>query len=236
MKEYDYTDVRDALRKIADPETAEHSQRFFKTGPGEYAEGDQFLGIRVPNIRKKARKFKDLSLNETEKLLQSEYHEERLCALIILVEKSKKTTPAELQKLFELYLNNTTHINNWDLVDTSAEHIVGAYLTDKDRQVLYRLAQSDSLWERRIAIMSTFHFIKNNEFEDTLALAEKLLGDEHDLIHKAVGWMLREVGNRSRPTEEAFLEKHLHHMPRTMLRYAIEKFPEEKRQYYLNMD
>lgn len=231
-----HTEVQEALRAIADPETAEHSQRFFKTGPGEYAEGDQFLGIRVPNIRKLARQFKDLSLSETEKLLQSEYHEERLCALIILVEKSKKAHPAELQKLFELYLDNTIHINNWDLVDTSAEHIVGAYLSDKDRRVLYRLAQSDSLWERRIAVMSTFNFIKNGDFDDPLAIAELLLDDNHDLIHKAVGWMLREVGNRSRPTEEAFLEKHIQNMPRTMLRYAIEKFPEEKRQYYLNMD
>lgn len=228
-------DVEAALRNIAEPEIAEHSQRFFKTGKGEYAEGDQFLGIRVPNIRKVARRFKQLSLAEIEKLLHSNFHEERLCALIMMANRAKKAGPEEQKRLYNLYLKNTAYINNWDLVDTSAEHVVGRYLFSNDRSILYELAQSDELWERRIAIMSTFHFIKNNDFEDTLAIAELLLDDEHDLIHKASGWMLREVGNRDMDAEEKFLKKHVLQMPRTMLRYAIEKFPEEKRQQYLNM-
>lgn len=228
-----HKEVQQALREIADPEIAEHSQRFFKTGAGEYGEGDQFLGIRVPNIRKVAREFKNLSLEETEKLLHSDWHEERLCALIILSNRSQKADDRGLKKIFELYLANTEHVNNWDLVDTSAEDIVGRYLADKDRNLLYNLAQSKSLWERRIAIISTFHFIKNEEFDDTLAISELLLDDDHDLIHKAVGWMLREVGKRDQDTEEKFLDEHKHVMPRTMLRYAIEKFPESKRQQYL---
>lgn len=227
----DHTNVQKALREIGDPEIAEHSTRFFKTGPAEYGEGDQFLGIRV---RKVARRFKELSLDETNNLLHSDYHEERLCALIMLVNKSKEAEKENLKKIFDLYLNNTKYINNWDLVDTSAEHIVGVYLSGKDRSILYELAKSDNLWERRIAILSTFHFIKNDDFEDTLAIAELLLEDEHDLIHKAVGWMLREIGNRNQPVEKKFLDRHAKHMPRTMLRYAIEKFPEEKRQYYLS--
>ncbi|MCW9706157.1 DNA alkylation repair protein [Fodinibius salsisoli] len=228
-------DIETALRDIADPEITEHSQRFFKTGKGEYAEGDRFLGIRVPNIRKVARQFKQLSLSEIEELLHSDFHEERLCALIIMVNRVKKANPEEQKKLYNLYMENTKYINNWDLVDTSAEHVVGRYLIGKDRSILYSLAQSNDLWERRIAIMSTYHFIKNNDFADTLAIAELLLDDEHDLIHKASGWMLREVGNRDRETEERFLDQHVQQMPRTMLRYAIEKFPEEKRQQYLKL-
>ncbi|HLR25986.1 MAG TPA: DNA alkylation repair protein, partial [Fodinibius sp.] len=189
-----HSDIQEKLRVIADPEIAEHSQRFFKTGKGEYGEGDRFLGIRVPNIRKVARQFKQLSHTETEQLLHSGYHEERLCALIIMTNRAKKADPGESEQLYELYLKNTEYINNWDLVDTSAEHVVGRYLANNNSQVLYELAHSDSLWERRIAIMSTFHFIKNDEFEDTLAIAEILLHDEHDLIHKASGWMLREIG------------------------------------------
>lgn len=218
---------------MADSEIAERSQRFFKTGKGEYGEGDQFLGIPVPDIRKVARKFKRLPVKETEQLLHSSYHEERLCALIILVNKAKKADEHEMQQIYDLYLNNTKYINNWDLVDTSAEHIVGRYLVDKNKAALYKLAKSDDLWERRIAIISTFYFIKNEEFEDTLAIAELLLRDKHNLIHKAVGWMLREVGKRNMEIEEIFLNKHISQMPRTMLRYAIEKFPEEKRQHYL---
>lgn len=228
-----HKDVQKELKSISNPEIAEHSHRFFKTGPGEYGEGDIFYGIRVPDVRKVAKKFSRLSLSEIEKLLHSRYHEARLCALIILVSKCKKGDQGLRKKIYELYLRNTEYINNWDLVDTSAVHIVGSYLMDKDRKVLYQLAESDSLWERRIAIMSTFHFIKNNDFRDTLLIAEKLLNDPHDLIHKAVGWMLREVGNRDLEEEEAFLQKHVHNMPRTMLRYAIEKFPEGKRQKYL---
>lgn len=230
-----HLNVVHSLREIATPEIAEHSQQFFKTGKGEYGEGDQFLGIRVPNIRKVARQFKQLSLTETEKLLHSKYHEERLCALIIMTNRAKKADPEEQQQLYELYLKNMKYINNWDLVDTSAEHVVGRYLIENDRSVLYTLAQSGNLWERRIAIMSTFHFIKNDEFADTLAIEEILLSDEHDLIHKASGWMLREVGNRDIDVEEKFLNKYIQQMPRTMLRYAIEKFPEDKRQEYLKL-
>lgn len=230
----EHSDVQAALREIADPTIAEHSRRFFKTGPGEYGEGDRFLGIGVPEIRKIARRFDKLSLPETERLLRSAFHEERLCALVILVNKSKKSDADALEAIYDLYLDNTEYVNNWDLVDTSAEHIVGRYLIDKDRTILYELAKSNVLWERRIAIMSTFYFIKNDEFSDTIKLAELLVRDEHDLIHKAVGWMLREVGKRNTEAEESFLNQHLPNMPRTMLRYAIEKFPENKRQKYLS--
>lgn len=230
----DHSDIQQKLCELADPEIAEHSQRFFKTGPGEYGEGDKFLGIRVPNIRKIARRFKQISLEETEKLLHSHFHEERLCALVILVNKFNKAGPKEKKNIFNLYLSNTKYINNWDLVDSSAQYIIGQYLLDKDRAILYSLAKSDNLWERRIAIMSTFYFIKNDDFDDTLVIAEHLLNDEHDLIHKAVGWMLREVGNRKIEVEERFLDKHIEDMPRTMVRYAIEKMPEDKRQSYLS--
>lgn len=230
-----HADIQKNLSEIANPEIAEHSQRFFKTGPGEYGEGDLFLGIRVPEIRKIARRFNQLSLNEAERLLQSGFHEERLCALIILVNRAKKADPKVKKQIYNLYLENAAHINNWDLVDSSAEHIIGRYLADKDRTVLYRLAKSDNLWERRMAIMSTFHFIRHGEFDDVLDIARILLNDEHDLIHKAVGWMLREVGKRDLNTEEKFLDRHIQDMPRTMLRYAIEKFPEDKRQYYLKL-
>lgn len=228
-------DAKKALRNIADPEIARHSLQYFKTGKGGYGEGDRFLGIRVPQIRKVAKRFSELSLDETTGLLQSQYHEERLCALIILVNKMKKATPPVRERIFQLYLDHIAYVNNWDLVDSSAEHIVGAYLEDKDRDILYRMAISDDLWERRIAIMSTFHFIRDNDFNDTLKISEELLQDDHDLIHKAVGWMLREVGNRNIEIEEDFLDKYGKQMPRTMLRYAIEKFPEEKRQHYLKL-
>lgn len=188
----------------------------------------------MPNIRKIAKKFKKLSLTETEKLLHSAYHEERLCALIILVNNFNKANPAERKKIYQLYLKNTSYINNWDLVDTSAHKIVGPYLEDRNRDVLYDLAESDNLWERRIAIISTLYFINNNDFEDTLAISEKLLDDNHDLIHKAAGWMLRKVGKIDQAKEESFLEKHAARMPRTMLRYAIEHFSNAKRKLYLN--
>lgn len=228
-------DLQHKLRGLSDPEIAKHSLRFFKTGPGEYGDGDQFLGIRVPKVRKVAKEFKDLPLDEVQTLLRSEYHEERLCALIILVNSFKSADRKQRSEIYNLYLDNTAYINNWDLVDASAEHIVGAYLIDKDREILYSLAQSDNLWERRIAIISTFQFIRNDKYEDTLAIAEQLLNDEHDLIHKAVGWMLREVGKRETGKLESFLEKFGSRMPRTMLRYAIEKFPEGKRKKYLAM-
>ena len=225
--------VRNALREHSDESDAKVLRRFFKTGPGEYGEGDQFIGVRVPAIRRVAGKFRDLSLADTQTLLQSEIHEERLLALIILTEKYRRSAAEGKAKLYELYLANTWHINNWDLVDTSAEHVIGAYLNDKSRKPLYNLAQSDSLWERRIAIMATFHFIKKDEFDETLNVAEMLVADSQDLIHKAVGWMLREVGKRNQRAEDAFLKKHYRRMPRTMLRYAIEKFPENIRQQYL---
>jgi len=223
------------LQALADSEIAAHSQRFFKTGKGEYGEGDQFLGIRVPVIRKCAREYRSISMEDTLTLLQSDFHEARLLALLILVAKyAASNRRAEQNEIYRSYLRHTKFINNWDLVDTSAEHIVGATLFSKQRKPVYRLVRSKSLWERRIGVMATFHFIKKGDFSDTLAVAELLLQDREDLIHKAVGWMLREVGNRHLPTEEEFLLKHYKEMPRTMLRYAIEKLPEEKRLAYLH--
>lgn len=230
-----YKDVQNALRVVRDPEITEHSQRFFKTGPGEYGEGDQFLGIRVPKVRKIARKFTSLSLKESEHLLQSDWHEARLCALVILVNKAEKADDILLKKIFDLYQRNTRYVNNWDLVDSSAPYIVGRYLMDKDRDVLYHWAKSAYLWERRIAVISTFYFIRQEDYDETLTLAKHLLHDEHDLIHKAVGWMLREVGKRNEQLLKEFLDKYVAHMPRTMLRYAIEKFTESDRQLYLSM-
>lgn len=221
------------LQELGNSDIAAHSQRFFKTGKGEYAEGDRFLGIRVPTLRKCAREYMGIRLEDTLELLTSPFHEARLLALIILVTKYSKGTGAEKQTIYRSYLDNTEYINNWDLVDCSAEHIIGAHLFAKDRKPLYRLARTRNLWERRIGIMSTFHFVRRGEFSDTLAIAEVLLRDREDLIHKAVGWMLREVGKRNLKAEESFLMKHYREMPRTMLRYAIEKFPEIKRQGYL---
>ncbi|HPR65349.1 MAG TPA: DNA alkylation repair protein [Thermoanaerobaculia bacterium] len=225
--------ARKELRECATETDAQILQRFFKTGPGEYGEGDRFIGVRVPAIRRVAKTFRDLTLDETIRLLHSDIHEERLLALIILTEKYRKGTDDEQKMVYELYLSNTRYINNWDLVDLSAEHIAGAYLRDRSREPLYSLAQSTMLWERRISVLSTFHLIKRGEFGETLRIAEMLLRDKEDLIHKAVGWMLREVGKRDRGVEEAFLKKHYRVMPRTMLRYAIEKFPEDLRQQYL---
>jgi 3-methyladenine DNA glycosylase AlkD len=226
-------EIRKILRRFADSARAEHSQRFFKTGKGEYGEGDKFLGIRVPVLRKEARKYRSISCEEISRLLRSSFHEERLCALLLLVDKFKKAHAEERTLIYELYLGNIKYINNWDLVDSSAHHIVGAYLENKDKQPLYDLAASECLWERRIAIMSTFHLIRKNEFEAALKVSSLLKDDEEDLIHKAVGWMLREIGKRNLAVERAFLKAHYKSMPRTMLRYAIEKFPEKDRQMYL---
>jgi 3-methyladenine DNA glycosylase AlkD len=226
-------EISKILRRLADPQIAEHSQRFFKTGPGQYGEGDLFLGIRVPVLREQAKRFKDAPLVEVQSLLKSPFHEERLCALLLLAQKFSQSNPAHQKAIYELYLNNTRYINNWDLVDLSAYWIVGAWLMDKDRQPLYTLAHSKSLWERRIAIIATFHFIKDRQFADTLAIAALLLTDREDLMHKAVGWMLREVGKRDLTQEIEFLNAHYRQMPRTMLRYAIEKFPENERLKYL---
>ena len=225
--------IRKRLKALGSEEIAATSQKFFKTGLGEYGEGDIFIGIRVPVLRKLIEDYLDLPIREIKLVLQSPIHEERLFALLLLVRISFSADEALKKRIYELYLKSTKFINNWDLVDASAEHIVGAFLKDKTRAPLYRLAKSTDLWERRIAIMATFHFIKHHDFSDTLKLAKILLIDQHDLIRKAVGWMLREIGKRDLPTEEEFLKKHYKKMPRTMLRYAIEKFPEPKRQKFL---
>jgi len=226
-------EVRKLLRGLGDAQAAKHAQRFFKTGKGEYGEGDRFLGIRVPVLRKQIRLCAHLRLHEILSLLHSPYHEERLFALLLLVDRFSKAGESRRASIFRHYLANTRHINNWDLVDSSASQIVGAYLEDKDRQVLYELADSADLWERRIAIISTFYFIILNDFSDTLHIASLLQNDQQDLIHKAVGWMLREVGKRDASAEEEFLKSRYREMPRTMLRYAIERFPEQKRKQYL---
>lgn len=225
--------LQENLRKLANPKIAEHSIRFFKTQKGEYGEGDRFLGIRVPALRQLAKKYLDMGFTDIKKLLQSCYHEERLCALILLVEKFKKASEDKKICIFNFYMKNAEYINNWDLVDSSAHYIAGVYLENRDKQVLYKMAESDNLWVRRIAIMSTFHLIKKNRFDDALKISEILLKDKEDLIHKAVGWMLRETGKREITVEKSFLKKHYTDMPRTMLRYAIEKFPEQERQKYL---
>ena len=221
------------MRKLANKKIAEHSQRFFKTGKGQYGEGDIFLGIRVPVLRKIAKKFRRISLAEVSKLLESKFHEERLLSILMLVNLFKSGDEDDQELIYELYLDKTKFINNWDIVDISAGNIVGAFLFEKDKAPLYRLVFSENLWERRIAIVATFYFIRNDEFDDTLKIAEIILTDKEDLIHKAVGWMLREVGKRVIEIEEEFLEEHYLKMPRTMLRYAIERFPETRRKMYL---
>jgi len=226
-------EITNRLIGLGNKEQAAISQRFFKTGPGEYGEGDIFLGIKVPALRELAKVYFELPLKEVKPILGSKYHEIRLLSLFIMVDQFSKGDPKKKKNIYGLYLKNTGLINNWDLVDSSAHHIVGPYLMDKSKAPLYELTQSDLLWERRIAIMATFYYIKNDKFTDTLKIAGRLLADKEDLIHKAVGWMLREIGKRHLPNEETFLKKHYHDMPRTMLRYAIEKFPEPKRQRYL---
>jgi 3-methyladenine DNA glycosylase AlkD len=221
------------LKEMGNAEMAAHSQRFFKTGKGEYAEGDKFLGIRVPELRRFAKEYKEISIKDVLELLRSRLHEVRLLALFILVAKYSVKNNPDKEIIYNSYLWHTAFINNWDLVDCSAEHIVGAHIINGDKSPIYRLADSKSLWERRIGIISTFHFIKRNHFSDTLAIAEILLKDNEDLIHKATGWMLREIGKRDLKIEESFLKKFYRRMPRTMLRYAIEKFPETERIAYL---
>ena len=217
--------LRRRLKTLANRERATHSLRFFKTAPGQYGEGDQFLGLTVPEMRRLVREFRDLSLDAVEELLASPWHEERLVALMILVEQYRRLPDAR-PAIYRLYLGSTARINNWDLVDVSAAHVVGAHLEQRSRKPLVRLAKSKSLWERRIAIVATLHFIRQNDFGDTLAIARILLGDEQDLIHKASGWMLREVGKRDEDVLRAFLDQHAAVMPRTMLRYAIERLPD----------
>ncbi|MBU1203908.1 MAG: DNA alkylation repair protein [Nanoarchaeota archaeon] len=225
--------IKKEFQEKANPEKSKILQGFFKTGKGEYGEGDIFLGITVPEQRKIAKKYTRLPLTQLKKLLTSKFHEHRLTSLIILTQKYTNAISEKKKEIYDFYLSKTKNINNWDLVDLSAPTIVGAYLLDKPRTKLYQLANSKDLWEKRIAIISTYALIRNNQFEDTLRISEVLMHDKHDLIHKAVGWMLREVGKRNQQTLESFLKKHHKHMPRTMLRYAIEKFPQSKRKYYL---
>jgi 3-methyladenine DNA glycosylase AlkD len=225
--------IKKRLEQIANKEKAEFLQQFFKTGPGEYGEGDVFIGVKVPDLRKVAKDFRDMAIKDVIVLLESAVHEERLLALLILVSKYAKGNETAKKEIYKLYLNKTKFINNWDLVDVTAHHIVGDYLMNKNKDPLFSLARSEDLWERRIAIMATFYFIRNERYEETLKIAKTLLDDKEDLIHKAVGWMLREVGKKDMATEETFLKQHYKEMPRTMLRYAIEKFPEPKRQKYL---
>lgn len=221
------------IHALGSPQQAAILARFFKTGPGQYGAGDRFVGVKVPVLRRLIREFRELPLPEAERLLHCEVHEARLAALLILVEQVARGDDRFRRQVFELYLANTQHVNNWDLVDLSAPQLVGAYLDHKSRKPLYRLARSRDLWQRRISILATFHFIRHGDFADTLAIAELLLGDREDLLHKAVGWMLREVGKRDQPALEAFLQRHCPAMPRTALRYAIERFPEPKRLTYL---
>jgi len=226
-------EIKNDLDKLKNPKKAKILQRFFKTKKGEYGEGDIFLGIVVPEQRFVARKYKDAPLSIIAKLIESKIHEHRFVGLLILVEQFKKTDELYRKKIFDFYIKNAKKVNNWDLVDLSAP-CIGEYLLDKDTTLLVRLAKSKNLWERRISIMFTYAFIRENKFNETLKIAELLIQDEHDLIHKAVGWMLREVGERDQEAEEKFLKKHYKNMPRTMLRYAIEKFEEKKRKTYLN--
>ena len=227
------TEIRKELKKLASVKAARLALRFFKTGAGQYGEGDRFLGVTVPSLRVIAGKYRAMPLAQILPLLRSRFHEERMLALLLLVQKSAAGSEGEKSKIYRLYLANTKYVNNWDLVDTSAAFIVGAYLAEKDKQPLYKLARSKSMWERRISIIATLHLIRNNDFRDALAISLILKNDKEDLIHKAVGWMLREVGNRCLAAEEKFLKQHYQHMPRTMLRYAIEKFPAKKRRAYL---
>jgi 3-methyladenine DNA glycosylase AlkD len=228
--------AKSQLLALANDATADAMRRFFKTGPGQYAEGDRFLGIKTDSLRQLAREFQSLPLDESKKLLCSELHEARMLALMILVRAFEKGDESTRQAIHELYLANVDRVNNWDLVDASAPTIVGGFLAERDRGPLTRLAGSASLWERRIAIVATYYFIRRDDFTDTLRLAGLLLGDREDLIHKAAGWMLREVGKRNEPVLEGFLAKHCRQMPRTMLRYAIERFDKTRRRKYLTGD
>ena len=228
--------VRAAIRARASAQDAKVLQWFFKTGPGEYGEGDVFIGVRVPTLRALVKEFATADETTVNSLLASPIHEERLMALLILVRQFEKGTEADRARLYRFYLDRTDRINNWDLVDLSAPNIVGAHLLDRSRTLLDRLARSRSLWERRIAIVATHAFIRQRQFDDTLRIADRLLGDPHDLIHKATGWMLREVGKRDTAVLESFLAPRCRTLPRTMLRYAIERFPEARRQAYLRGD
>ncbi len=225
--------IRKTLRDLGDPAIAEHSAGFFKTGPGEYGEGDRFIGVRIPKIRELVKQHRDLPERATLSLLRSPIHEERMFAVLVLVARYARAKGEARDHIAMLYLDNREFVNNWDLVDSSCHKILGPWLERRERDLLFELATSDSLWDRRIAMMTTYHFIRRGDFDDALGIATLLLEDEHDLIHKVVGWMLREIGKRDLAVEEAFLKPHYRHMPRTMLRYAIEKMPEARRRSYL---
>ncbi len=228
-----HTSVIKELQKLADPAKAKLLQGFFKTGKGQYAEGDVFLGVMVPKQRLVAKKYKSLPLREIQHLLSSHIHEYRFTALVILSMQYRSAGPQEREKIYAFYLKNHRYINNWDLVDVFAPQIVGQQLLHGSRDILFRFVRSKNLWERRIAVLSTFMFIHHGDFSDSLRMAELLLSDPHDLMHKAVGWMLREIGKRDPEVERSFLNRHASRMPRTMLRYAIERFSEKERKKYL---
>ena len=225
--------VEKELRRLADSEIADFLARFFKTGPGEYGDGDRFLGIRVPVLRKLAQKYRSLGLSDCRALLASPYHEALLLALLLLVQAYDGGSAEQREAIYRLYVDHIDRVNNWDLVDSSAEHIVGRHLENRKKTFLHGLAHSPSVFERRIAIMATFRYVKAGSFDETLRIADMLLQDPHDLIHKAVGWMLREVGKRDRAAAEAFLRPRYRKMPRTLLRYAIERYPDDLRRRYL---
>jgi 3-methyladenine DNA glycosylase AlkD len=227
--------VRKTVRAAAEPSAGAFSARFFKTGKGEYGEGDRFLGIAVPLLRRMGRQFRDLSLTDCGKLLQSPFNEERALALMVLIDHYKRGDAAEREAVFRLFVRHRRFVNNWNLVDLSAPLIPGPHLAPRDRALLFKLIRSRVLWDRRIAVLATFHFIRQGDFRDTFKLVELLLTDKHDLMHKACGWMLREIGKRDEPVLEGFLQRHAAVMPRTMLRYAIERFPPKKRLRYLGM-
>lgn len=226
--------LRKDIKKLGNPKKAEILARFFKTGKGEYGEGDVFLGLMVPESRKVAVKYKDLEFEDIATLLNSKIHEERLISLLILVYNFKNGEGKNKEKIYKFYLENAKKANNWDLVDLTADKIIGAHLIDKDKSVLYKLAKSDNIWERRISIIATFYFIRKHKYNVTFEISKLLLNDKHDLIQKAAGWMLREIGKRNQDSEEKFLMKYYKKMPRTMLRYAIERLDEAKRKFYMN--
>lgn len=228
--------VKAALKQFINPEKAAFYPRFFKAGKGEYAEGDVFLGVTVPHQRKIARQFKDLPFAEIEKLLEDRHHECRLTALLILVEQFQRGDEAKRTEVYNLYLDKVDRVNNWDLVDASASKIVGPHLEQKSRALLHKWAKVDHLWKQRIAMIATYHYIQQSDFKDTLRLARVYLKHDHDLIHKATGWMLREIGKRDLATLTTFLDRHASKMPRTMLRYAIERLPESRRKSYLRRE
>ncbi|GAB4014847.1 DNA alkylation repair protein [Spirosoma koreense] len=230
-----YPTVRNTILALAQPERAKLLARFFKTAPGQYGEGDQFLGLTMPQQHLVAKQYRGLPPDEVELLVQDAYHECRMTGLLIWVYQTRKAGPGQQEAILKRYLANRQYINNWDLVDVTSPHILGRHIVRGDRSILYDLVQEDHLWSQRMAIVSTFTLIRVGQFSDTFALAEQLLPHQHDLIHKAIGWMLREVGKRSPDALEEFLHDHIQQMPRTTLRYAIERFEPARRQYYLKL-